>query len=696
MIHRSVCHVLLAVVATATCATPALADVPGHGRAWELVTLSEPVGGTPHEVVDIADNGERLAYYSVGPMPGALAGDAIANNLATRNAGGWSTVPISFPYRVEEIGVLAVLRFALSDDLLTSIWSSTAPLVPGGPPPEHIGWYRRDRQGNVELLADTGTEDESLFRGASADTGTVVIGSTNHLLPSDAGRAKGHSIYELGNGTLRQVDVDTSGNLLSSCGSEVAKMGGVSRDGERIFFTNPAPGISDGCGEPTARVYLRSGGATTVEISSSQCTRPDCDGDQPAHFVGATPTGGAAFIASAQQLTNDDIDAGLDLYRYETASGDLIQLSAASGGETGDATGNPVRASEDGSRVYFHSQGRLLPGQGSADGENLYLEEGSDLRFVAPSLGNDPLQISADGRIALFETAAPLVESDGDEQVDVYRFDAVSGAVTQLSIGAAGGNGPIDATIEGSIGLEPPVLQPVLRPALSQDGEHLFFSTSEALLPMDQGDGVDVYEWSGGTVGLVSAGAGSADARFLAVSADGGTVAFKTAATLLGGDRDGGDFDIYVARIGGGFAEAATVPDCFGGKCGPELAGRAGRSAPVTALASGRSSRGRISLKRLDRDAGARLSASGKLMLTVSVPAPGRLSATATIAAGSGRKTIARGIAGAARPGELRIGLRATPAAGVLSHVRALQTRILLRQGHVRLVRNVLLRGAPS
>ena len=129
----------------------------------------------------------------------------------------------------------------------------------------------------------------------------------------------------------------------------------------------------------------------------------------------------------------------------------------------------------------------LVPGKGTEGSPNLYLSDHGALRFVATvdDLDLGTAEITPDGRVLAFMTRSALVPGDLDTYVDVYRYDAVSGALTLASLGDAGrGNAPLDA------GFQPMPLAPFPNQrmrSLSDDGR-VFFVTSEALLPEDHNE----------------------------------------------------------------------------------------------------------------------------------------------------------------------------------------------------------------
>jgi hypothetical protein len=100
------------------------------------------------------------------------------------------------------------------------------------------------------------------------------------------------------------------------------------------------------------------------------------------------------------------------------------------------------------------------------------------------------------------------------------------------------------------------------------DNGQVFFETLDSLLRRDTNDRRDdVYEYEKGQLRLISTGTEEADSRFLDATPDGSDVFFGTAERLLPRDIDA-TYDYYDARIGGGFAEAASpAPPCGAGSC---------------------------------------------------------------------------------------------------------------------------------
>jgi hypothetical protein len=616
---------------------PVAAGVPGYGRAWELVT---PPDVSPARIVGypvlrgISPSGDRLVYNVSAALADTSFGAIFSSNVGVRGPGGWVNTPLVEPAPKESDYISIVFGneglVATDSAAENSLWVNNLPAPQG-----HRELYESGPDGTYTPLVDMGKE--SAFYEASEDLRRVFFQSEAHLLAADASRNDGvRSLYELFDGTLRLVDVDDGGTLVSKCG---AKGDGISSNGERVFFS-----ARPGC-PGFERVYLRAGGHTT-EISASQCTLPgsECGAENDIQFAGATPSGSVAYISTAQKLTDDDANEYQDLYRYDVGGGELTLLTPRSAASTASPPRFVVHPSDDGSRTYLAAEGQLTPGEGAATGANLYLADDSGLHFVAPLSGSESFQSSVDGRYVVFTSSAQLAPGDSDESIDLYRYDLITGQYLRISAGLDGrGNGAFPA---GGI----------FRRDIAQ---RVFFSTEEPLLPQDHNGLEDVYEWTEADgLALVSAGSPGFNGEYIGGTADARTILIRTGATLLPRDRDGGELDIYAARVGGGFAEPAAPAACGSGACeAPSAAG------PHRTLPAGGPGKPFIGLAPIDAAARRQLVAKGATTLLLEVPAAGRLTARGLARVGARKKTVATGAAVAKAPGPVRLRLRLTKAA---------------------------------
>jgi hypothetical protein len=114
------------------------------------------------------------------------------------------------------------------------------------------------------------------------------------------------------------------------------------------------------------------------------------------------------------------------------------------------------------------------------------------------------------------------------------------------------------------------------------EGGEMFFSTTARLMAADHNSTSDVYGYKDGRLELISPGSEPFDAFFVDASEDGSSVFFQTNQGLVGRDTDG-DADVYVARVGGGFASQNPPPppgSCQGAECA-EAGGQPAGEPPV-------------------------------------------------------------------------------------------------------------------
>jgi hypothetical protein len=98
------------------------------------------------------------------------------------------------------------------------------------------------------------------------------------------------------------------------------------------------------------------------------------------------------------------------------------------------------------------------------------------------------------------------------------------------------------------------------------DNGQVFFETSDELVSAAANGKRNVYEYEDGQLYLISSGASEADSYFLDASASGSDVFFVTAQRLLHRDQDS-VYDIYDARVEGGFPEPPARQPCTGEEC---------------------------------------------------------------------------------------------------------------------------------
>lgn len=315
-------------------------------------------------------------------------------------------------------------------------------------------------------------------------------------------------------------------------------------------------------------VLAFAGGAradhSAVELVSTGSV--DSNEQLGATFLGATTDGSAAFFLTAERLVPADANSSLDIYERRDGVTTLISIGPkGSGGVPPPGTdffawNGPephFGITPDGRHVLFETDQALVTTDTDSDidiyersgGLTTLVSTGAHAECPHPSGCDATFRgVSADGSRVFFETGEELALEDIDglcepEQDGPYPcydvYERSNGTTRLLSIGPDGGNGGEFAFFAGA----------------SSDGAHVFFTTRESLVASDaDGFALDVYERSGSTTSLVSAGplspAIELEPAFLGASENGERVFFTTPAQLVAEDVNA-SYDIYQRSAAG-------------------------------------------------------------------------------------------------------------------------------------------------
>jgi Tol biopolymer transport system component len=546
-------------------------------RAYELVSPVEKNGGAVRsadqefEYWESSVNGAQVVYSSTqGFADSKSTVDFALPYLASRDANGWSTQAL-LPSQAATGFVLDIRFGVFSSDLssgVLTIRTDAPPLVSGEPQNNQNLFVRNNDDGSYRLIDVTPAgiaPEEARLLGASSDLSHVVFEERAQLTANaPAGQV---NLYEWNSGTLSLLSVSPEGTAL--VGEEPQGIY-VSEDGSRVVF-----GMNH-C------LYLRENDARTVQLDA-----PGMFGN----FEAASSDFSKIFFSddASAGLTGDTVPgSGMNLYEYDLSTGRLIDLTPsahvelANGGE-GDGVPGVAR---DGSYVYFIAHGSLVAGA-TAGQRNLYVWHDGVTSFIATGQGLVPFGsgilggpgsipggISSDGTHLAFESEASLTGYDntdantGQADTEVFLYDAITRRLVCASCDPSGAR-PIGSSL-----MSPPKQSEIdtlgelgyRQRFLSPDGSRLFFNSSDALVPSDSNGRQDVYEYEGGQAHLISGGTGREDATFVDASASGNDVFFVSTQQLVGQDQDQ-QFDLYDARVGGGFPSPSQPVGCTGEGC---------------------------------------------------------------------------------------------------------------------------------
>jgi hypothetical protein len=196
----------------------------------------------------------------------------------------------------------------------------------------------------------------------------------------------------------------------------------------------------------------------------------------------------------------------------------------------------------------------------------------------------------------------------------------------------------------GNVGRSPQVEINAGR-AITDDGETVFFETSETLDPRDLNTDSDVYAWRDGEMRLVSPGGVPGDARYLDNSADGSTVFFTTYERILPRQDTNSARDLYAARVGGGFPD---LPESTVGAPPPSPPPGEAPGPPANGSQAGGDGdqvadrRPTLSAARIPAAALRRCARTGRLPLRVTLTGGGKVTVHAGAVVRGKRRTVGR------------------------------------------------------
>ncbi len=469
-------------------------------------------------------------------------------------------------------------------------------------------------KGSQQLIATCGTTlgagtAISSYNAISSD-GETVFFTVN---PCGSAPATAEVYARLHGGSIsaapgETVDVSES-ECTVECGVASGKnFEGASEDGTRVFFTSTQK-LTNSAIDGT------SGGSATETERGCAATLP------------GTPVK----------------PSGCNLYEYDFLAplGERLKSVSVGGGVLG-----VVGIAEDGSRVYYVSRAVIGSAEEGVFGRdpvlgqpNLYVYDSvsDSTSFVATLAEGDrgdwrrakerpAVLAGGDGRVLLFASSLVGLTPDarsGVPQLFEYRSagEGEAAELVRVTKGEDGfnedGNGP-DAEVEPSfienvgkeLGSSRDFKTTTNKQDLSSDGRTVVFAAG-LLSPLATAASQhcsSLYEFhsngalSQGSVHLLSDGRDTQIYRpgvpcgvlFQAMDAGATNVLFESADPLLGGDVDGSQFDIYDARVDGGFGPSPSVGACGGGLCegavsgppAPPVAGAAAKASVAPAVSA--------------------------------------------------------------------------------------------------------------
>ena len=579
-------------------------------RAYEQVSPVKKNGfdaGAPNGIAGYAHataDGNGILFKTRGPQGDVVTRGIQTLGVARRGAQGWRTVSAVPSPNTQQITVEASPISPLPSADLSKLLFVTGETfnAPDNPPSfsKSGALYLSDLDGSINWITRPQIENpvpppgeiaSGLIwnLGGSPDLSTFYFWAAPTLLPSDSARAEsgsnGWGLYEYSEGQLRSAatlppgtvpattenpegTAEPPGGAAPAAGPYSAHnrnisqaedyANTVSRDGSALFFVSPDPFVAPYGEFLQTQLYVRHDGHSTL-VSHAEDGSPAPDGVKrvnplnggeaetyfSSEFAYASADGSTAIFKSTSALTSSaPTDASIKSYSYDVKSDTVTYLPGV-----GNAT--VAAASDDGSRFLFG---------GVSTGIKLWANNAIRTIYKGPVSRLGPARTTPSGSAFVFSTEAPIPGFNSGNVIQVYRYDL---AIEQLSCLSCP---PEEIVPSGPATLVQPlrgVANEGMIPfrAISTDARRVFFDSPDQLIPADGNDARDVYEWTPGGLFLISSGQGKKDSFFLDSSADGSDVFFATAEGLDPRDSDS-SYDVYDARVGGGFAQVPAVADC--------------------------------------------------------------------------------------------------------------------------------------
>jgi hypothetical protein len=526
--------------------------------------------------------------------------------------GGWLTRSMQQPIPTPETRFAGVITIAAKEDRTEWISMSTVPPSTNINPPGLDGQtgylYLHHADGTWERINDLPIGNTILDINASANYKHFFFGTE---FPQYSGDPGGVYEWSVEDHELRHPGVLPDESLAADAFMPGGPLNPYSSDGEVVLFIH--------AGQP----YLRIAASETREIAASQRTPEDPVGPQSPTTLGVTADGSQALFISKSELTEDANtgykDAGADLYSYDVAGEELIDLTADDNPADADTGANVLRVltvSPNADYVYFVATGKLATGGVSGE-ENLYVEHEGVISFIAPAEGLGGGYATPAGNHLAFTSTASLTGYDNvnptNNNREAMAFEYTYGGGLECASCRLDGTPPVGSAVF-PVGAD--YLTKVRQNrVLSDDGSRLFFQSTDKVVPQAANQKMNVFEYTKGEPRILSPGDTEAPVFLLDASASGDDV-FITANEELAPGAEGTGTSIYDVRVNADVVVPSPPTPCSGENCREGKSSAPELTTPATAgfeasdrLVAPKSKKGR----------------KGKLQLRIYVPAGGQL-----------------------------------------------------------------------
>ena len=393
---------------------------------------------------------------------------------------------------------------------------------------------------SVDSSGAQGNQHSYCWSSAISADGRLVafVSAASNLVSGDTNGWDDVFVRDRQTGTTSRVSVDSSG----AEGDYGSGLPVISADGRVVAFYSTATNLVAGDTNGDLDIFVHdlvTGVTERVSVDSN-----GAQADRLSYFPALS--GDGRFVAFASYATNlvPGTNFRCDVYVHDRSTGITERVSVDSTGGQGDGNSYEPSLSADGRYVAFESwASNLVAGDTNKVGDVFVHDRstGTTERVSVHSSGaqawaacNSPT-ISGDGSVVAFLSGANgLVTGDTNHRYDVFVHDRATGITERVSVDSAGGEGDGDS---GS--LDGPWC-----PAISQDGSTVAFSSAATNLVVgdaNHNEDVFVHDRRLGTTTRMSidgSGAEGNGGSYLGgMTPDGGSFAMSSGATnLVAGD----------------------------------------------------------------------------------------------------------------------------------------------------------------
>ncbi len=269
----------------------------------------------------------------------------------------------------------------------------------------------------------------------------------------------------------------------------------------------------------------------------------------------------AEILPSVTDKAGNGLVAGL--FWSFTTEGFIYRATVDSDGVEADGDNNGVTISASGRYVGFYSEATNLVAGDSNGMSDTFIHDLQTGATTIVSIGfdgaaandasDDRPAINANGRLVAFYSAASnLADGDSNDDDDIFLRDVQSGTTTLVSVNSSG---------EQSNGYSSAM-------AMDADGRHVAFRCDATNLVVgDTNNEADIFvrDTIGGETTRVSVASdgseANADSSSLAISPDGGHVAFTSSADNLVSGDDNAVADVFLRDIAAGTTTRVSIAD---------------------------------------------------------------------------------------------------------------------------------------